>query len=235
MTERVTVEHNGERFTIEVPDGTPDDEIQRFVTQQSQSNSVDQNIAAGAVSPVARTIGGYYGATHGGIPGAVYREAKDLAGVVAKSTPEMWTDVFAHPIENTREGIKALAQRYTGSAYTQPIGQTLSNIAKTNLPNIARGAAGILGSAVTAPENAVMLPYNMAAYEQNKIRANPTAPEYANNPFAMVQRGQAPTQGQAGAMNQRNLVRTQANPQDALNMMIREAAAKKALAQPTIQ
>jgi hypothetical protein len=50
----------------------------------------------------------------------------------------------------------------------------------------------------------------MAAYEQEKIRANPNAPEYAKNPYAMSYRSQTTptpiTQGQAGAMNRRNVV-----------------------------
>jgi len=31
MAERVTVEHNGERITLEVPDGTTDAEIQAYL------------------------------------------------------------------------------------------------------------------------------------------------------------------------------------------------------------
>ena len=37
MTERVTVEQNGERFTLDVPDGTSDEQIQQFLTTQSQA------------------------------------------------------------------------------------------------------------------------------------------------------------------------------------------------------
>jgi hypothetical protein len=47
----------------------------------------------------------------------------------------------------------------------------------------------------------------MAAYEQEKIRANPTAPEYANNPYAQMYRGEYATQGQAGAANRREAIR----------------------------
>jgi len=32
MAERVTVEHNGEMITLEVPDGTTDEEITSFLT-----------------------------------------------------------------------------------------------------------------------------------------------------------------------------------------------------------
>ena len=34
--ERVTVEQNGERFTLEVPEGTSDEQITSFLTQQNQ-------------------------------------------------------------------------------------------------------------------------------------------------------------------------------------------------------
>ena len=57
-----------------------------------------------------------------------------------------------------------------------------------------------------APENLMTLPYNMAAYEQEKIRANPNAPGLEYNPYAQTVRGQAATQGQAGAANQMRAV-----------------------------
>jgi hypothetical protein len=99
--------------------------------------------------------------------------------------------------------------------------------------------AGQLMNAAT-PAMAFAAPYTMAAQEQAKIRQNPNAPEYANNPYAMVQRGQAPTQGAAGAMNQRTAVMNQQYgglsqedqdrlTQDRLNMAIRLKAAKKVL------
>ena len=37
--ERVTVEQNGERFTLEVPEGTTDEQVKSFLTQQ-QSGTV---------------------------------------------------------------------------------------------------------------------------------------------------------------------------------------------------
>ena len=74
-----------------------------------------------------------------------------------------------------------------------------------------------IAQGVMAPENLMTLPYHMAAYEQAKIRANPNAPEYASNPYAMTVRGEVPnqapstmvaresgpTQAAAGAINQR--------------------------------
>ena len=114
--------------------------------------------------------------------------------------------------------------------------------ANTTLTQAAKNIGGGLAYGMAAPENAFSAPYQMAAYEQEKIRANPNAPEYANNPYAMQQRGQAPTQGAAGAMNQRRAVVGQqyggisAEDQarledDQMKRMIRYAALKKALGQ----
>lgn len=64
---------------------------------------------------------------------------------------------------------------------------------------------GLVQGAV-APESLMMLPYQMAAYEQEKIQQNPNAPGLERNPYAMTVRGEAPTQGVAGAMNQRRAV-----------------------------
>jgi hypothetical protein len=58
------------------------------------------------------------------------------------------------------------------------------------------------------PESAFLMPYQMAAYEQEKIQQNPNAPGLERNPYAMTVRGEAPTQGAAGAMNQRRAVMT---------------------------
>ena len=120
------------------------------------------------------------------------------------------------------------------------IGSKFAPIAQRVAP-VLQGAGQLLNTAT--PAMTFALPYQMAGAEQEKIRANPTAPEYANNPYAMQQRGQAPTQGAAGAMNRRATVANQqygglsaqeqaALEQDRLNQMIRRAAAKKALAFP---
>jgi len=104
-----------------------------------------------------------------------------------------------------------------------------------------KSLGGAVGGALIQPENLFALPYQGAAYEQAKIRANPTAPEYANNPYAMAQRGVAPTQGAAGAMNRRaaianqpygNLTPEEQNilHQDSIDRAIRLKAAQKALA-----
>lgn len=107
----------------------------------------------------------------------------------------------------------------------------------------------------TGATSTLLAPYQMAAYEQEKIRENPYSPEYAVNPYAMSYRSQKTdqpiTQGQAGAMNRRATVANQQyggltaheqevlrkdheNRANRLKLLIQEAAAKKALVDPTL-
>ena len=90
------------------------------------------------------------------------------------------------------------------------------------------------------PANMFALPYQMAGYEQEKIRANPTAPEYQTNPYAQAYRGEYATQGQAGAANRRNAIASQQYggltqeeqdilEQDRIAREVRRKAAQKAL------
>lgn len=71
--------------------------------------------------------------------------------------------------------------------------------------------------AVAAAMPAAMLaaPAIAAGHEKEKINANPNAPEYATNPYAMTVRGEAPTIAAAGNQNRRATVRnfaTAGNP-----------------------
>lgn len=110
------------------------------------------------------------------------------------------------------------------------------------MSGMARGVGGALASGPVAPATALMMPYQMAAYEQDKIRANPNAPGLEYNPYAQVQRGEYATQRSAGAANQRSAVRNQQygglTPEeqailekDRLNMQMRMQAAKRVLGQ----
>jgi hypothetical protein len=119
-----------------------------------------------------------------------------------------------------------------------PIRQIAGGIGRNVVGAMGTGLAG----AVLSPESAFTAPYQMAAMEQDRIRANPTAPEYATNPYAQQYRGEAPTQGAAGAMNQRRAVVGQQygglSPEDQARLeedqaqrMIRYVALKKALGQ----
>jgi hypothetical protein len=76
---------------------------------------------------------------------------------------------------------------------------------KAGAGSIANAGKFIAQGAV-APENLMTLPYQMAAYEQDKIRANPNAPGLENNPYAQVQRNEYTTQAQAAAANRRQAI-----------------------------
>jgi len=125
------------------------------------------------------------------------------------------------PIANTAKAAEAyvaghpLLGKVTGATPQQAVGALGRGIAATG-GAVARGLVG--------PESAVLMPYQMAAYEQEKIRANPTAPEYATNPYAQAYRGEFPTQGAAGAANRRQAVATAPTgytptPQEAGNLL----------------
>jgi hypothetical protein len=150
--------------------------------------------------------------------------------------------VIQKPLSFLSQVPGAFAERYLGSAnmnktfgeMARGAGQAIMNPA--NLRNIGTS----LGAMAMAPENAIAAPYQMAAYEQEKIRANPTAPEYATNPYAQMTRGEYATQGSAGAANRRSAIAGQQYgglseseqnmlTQDRLNMAIRLRAAKKVL------
>jgi hypothetical protein len=219
MTERVTVEQNGERFTLEVPDGTSDNDIQSFLTQQTQPNKEQiltpppepvDNIAAQAAiaaKPIAQAY--WEGPARGGV-----RDIASLIDIAKQVTPDVAEQLFKRPLDLAKAYFEG--HPWYGSVKSAP-GRALGFA--------GRAAGGVL----TAPENAVMMPYNMAAYEQAKIRMNPNALEYANNPYAMQLRGEVPnqapstmvarqagpTQNIAGAKNQRSAVRnfsTAGNP-----------------------
>jgi hypothetical protein len=144
-----------------------------------------------------------------------------IAKNVTQWTPNAIMQVVKHPL-NTMEAYVA------GHPWANtPVRQLASGVGKNIAGSVAEGAL--------SPENALTLPYNMAAYEQAKIRANPNAPEYANNPYAMVQRGQAPTQGAAGAMNQQSAVQgmnTAGNPQPGTPQFAQLAQQYSGVAQP---
>ena len=256
VMERVTVEQHGERFTLEVPEGTSDDQIKSFIGQQNipstpeinagpQATSIAKNMLVTPQSGYPSSTGAGYSAgpaaqlaeqaTRGGL-----RDAAKVAGILYNNaTPATIGSQLLHPI-------KALQD--FGSAYVEghPWANTTMKQAVQGAGSGIKNLGGAVVGGLTSPESLMALPYQAAAYEQAKIRMNPNAPEYANNPFAQSLRSQATTQpmtqGQAGAMNQRSVVANQQYgglsqedqdrlTQDRLNMAIRLQAAKKILGQ----
>lgn len=59
----------------------------------------------------------------------------------------------------------------------------------------------------STPALMFLAPYIMSAIEREKVRQNPTAPEYKDNPLAMVLRGEAKTEGQAAEINRRKTLK----------------------------
>ena len=159
-------------------------------------------------------------------------DALKLARIAGEVTPGVLGQWLGSPIKSAKE----LASAYAAG---HPMAGALTNMPLKSMPG---AALRTVGAAVAAPENMFLAPYTMAAYEQEKIRANPTAPEYANNPYAQQYRGEYATQGQAGAANRRQAIAgqqygglTEAEQRmlesDRLNMAIRLKAAKKVLGQ----
>jgi len=242
--ERVTVEQNGERFTLEVPEGTTDEQVKAFVAQQqggavggaltqpNENKFQPERGVDGAVDyattaignlaqdPNAQTYVGQAAAT-GMIGGPVMPTPSPQGELFAKPNPaQVKLGPIGAAVADVPGIVKPLSQLSVGEAikYVGKEGLTksaadLAGAITHPVRNLTvGGAVKGLGSAVAgglmAPENLFTLPYNMAAYEQEKIRANPNAPGLQYNPYAQTVRGEAATQNRAGAANQ---MRTVAN------------------------
>jgi hypothetical protein len=131
-------------------------------------------------------------------------DAVKLAKIVgSRLTPEMVGYAIAHPLE---VGAQQLDAYIAGHPWMDKALQTTPKQAVKSAGNfLGRVGSGLVQGAV-APESLFAAPYQMAAYEQEKIRANPTAPEYATTPYAQMYRGEYATQGAAGAANRRNAI-----------------------------
>ena len=92
-----------------------------------------------------------------------------------------------------------------GETFLSRMAQQFGGIAQKVSPILNNPVTRAVGTGLNnaTPAMTFAVPYQMAAHEMEKIRANPHAPEYANNPYAMQIRGEAPTMGAAGAMNRR--------------------------------
>lgn len=195
--ERVTVEQNGERFTLEVAEGTSDDEIRSFLSQQT-GGSVPTATEPSLSEPIAAQAGMAAVRPALGVVASQVGDAVKLAQIAGQVTPRIAGQFMSTPIQS----VKDIASAYVAG---HPMAGRALDVPLKAMPGMA--ARG-LATAAMAPESAFLMPYNMAAYEQAKIRANPTAPGLEFNPYAQTVRGQAATQGQAGAANQ---MRTVAN------------------------
>jgi hypothetical protein len=198
---------------------------------------------------------------------AVAQELAPAVGGVAKDTAQtaynVGKAVVGYPVDVVKNAVTwtprsifevvtnplTTAKQYIGNSPLMQSNASLKSVAKDALQyakNVgsALPSARNIGSAIVqgavAPESLFAAPYQMAAYEQEKIRQNPNAPEYATTPYAQMYRGEYATQGQAGAANRRNAIAsqqygglTQAEQdileQDRINREIRRKAAERVL------
>jgi hypothetical protein len=230
--ERVTVQYNGEMVTLDVPEGMPDDQIISFLQQQTQQQTSQQitQVPVGLEQPAQQqaALTAIKPATQ--IAAAQAGDALKLGKIAGQVTPSIMGEFLSKPITSAKN---------IASAYVQghPMASTIGNMPLKQMPG---AALRTLGAAAMAPENILAAPYTMAGYEMDKIRANPTAPEYEFNPYAQMTRGQAATQGQAGAANRRQAIagqqyggltaeQQQMLEQDKIDQAIRRKAAQKVL------
>lgn len=136
--------------------------------------------------------------------------ARDLYSVgknVLSASAEGIKEMVSHPIQTAKAYVR-------GHPYIVP-----------GAAGLARGAASAIAAPLTAPENLFTLPYTMAAYAQDQIRANPNRPEYKYTPYAQAYRGEFPTQGAAAASNRRQAISNAPsgytpNPEEASNLLL---------------
>jgi len=188
-------------------------------TGQQQPTAASQ-FAAPQALPVAKQFAQNL---MGGPATANVRDAASIAKNIGSWTPNSMMEVISSPVQ-------------TAKAYVagHPFANTpVSTLAKDVGKNVLKAGA----QSITAPEGLMMLPYTMAGYEMEKIRANPTAPEYATNPYAQTVRGEYPTMGAAGVANRRQALSTMPygnlSPQE--QEIVRQQYAPQEPQQPTAE
>jgi hypothetical protein len=156
----------------------------------STPTTVEQPIAPGDITAVQGLMSAAkpYAQAAYDLTGGMRDAANIAKNLVTQVGPAGRKEILTNPVQ--------AAKAYFGGH--PAFGQGLSGMT-------ASGVQKIL-SPIAAPENLFTLPYSLAAYEQEQIRQNPNAPGLESNPFAQVQRGEASTQGSAGAANQMKAV-----------------------------
>jgi hypothetical protein len=201
-------------------EGTPEQQLADTATGQLATGVAQElitpDMAAKAIGSTAKGVG-----TVASLPvravADVAKIAKNLYGVTGAGFKE----IIEHPYSTAKAyamGSPTLGPVYnalSGMANQSPRGlvnqigqygqQAIANAPAAVKQGVSTLGRGLVAGAM-APENIMLAPYTMAGYEMEKIRQNPTAPEYATNPYGQVVRGEAPTMGAAGAQNRRNAI-----------------------------
>ena len=171
--------------------GTPEFETVAQAYEQSKTavtNEPEPNLSAQAV------------ATLKGVAPAVTDVAKGVANVginavkdVGKMgsilynnmTPAIAGEMLGSPI---RYGKEAIGSYVAGHPLMNQVLNTTPKAAVQGLTGVARNIGSGLVRGALGPESLLSAPYTAAGYEAEKIRANPNAPEYEFNPYAMSYR-----------------------------------------------
>lgn len=156
-------------------------------------------------NPYGTTLGEAGQAIKTGLQNAATKVGQSTIGGAGALAADAYAALHGLPPLATM-GKKVLQSVMPGSQTTiaeglGALGQTAKGVAGG-----AMNAGKFIASGAVAPENLFMAPYQMAAYEQEKIRQNPNAAGLEYNPYAQVVRGEAATQGRAGAANQMRAV-----------------------------
>lgn len=112
-------------------------------------------------------------------------------------------DKLMDRIKMLEGGVPKAEKVETPAQETQSIWQTLVAEALPFIGEMALGSVARASSVLVA----FLAPWMLNARERRKIEENPYAPEYKDNPYAMTLRGEAETQKQAGAINQRKALK----------------------------
>jgi hypothetical protein len=235
-------------------EGTPEQQLADTATRQFATGVAQElitpDMAAKAIGTTAKGVG-----TVASLPVRAVADVANIAKNLYGVTGAGFKEIIEHPYSTAKAyamGSPTLGPVYnalSGMANQSPRGlvnqigqygqQAIANApaaVKQGMSTLGRG----LAAGVMAPENVMLAPYTMAGYEMEKIRQNPTAPEYATNPYAQVVRQEAPTMGAAGAQNRRGAIASQQYggltpneqrilEQDRINQAIRRKAAEKVL------
>jgi len=190
------------QWIVDNQDKKGTEDFNTVVQAYQEAKAQEQQSSASGLQPGAQS-----GENIAGQVGIVAAEPAVKIGAAATrglwNTPiTSFTGAVTHPLAtavNVAKGIESLAPMVEETVTHGPVSHTAQRAMTLGEGVLASGRN--IGAALASPESAFAMPYNMAAYEQAKIRANPNAPEYKNNPYAMQIRGQSPTQEIAARQN----------------------------------
>lgn len=121
----------------------------------------------------------------------VVEKAKDEGGGILDFVKTMFESLKASILSTVENMIKDALKVFEWIRNAGPVLRAIAGLAEWGaLVNLL-------------PLAAVLAPWMLSAQEKEKIRANPNAPEYKDNPYAMFIRGEAKSEGAATEQNVR--------------------------------